>query len=152
MFLRLDCANHLASIEAIQGSPADIALEEVPASEATALTPEHTTGVIVPSRIPFAFKPPYFISAFLAWLLANYALVQLTNHGLLSYSGRFAHALGLLVIAPPLMILSAVVVSMFRGEMGRLWRFNGQYDAKRINPVSDNEKVGQLVDVKEATA
>lgn len=129
------------------------------APEATSLGPDQpTASAVVPFRIPFAFKPPYFISAFLAWLLANFAVVQLANRGLLSnpapfVSGLSAHALGLLYIAPFLMILSAIIVSMLRGEMGRLWRFEGHCDLKPMNAVSENEKVGMLVDVtaKETT-
>jgi hypothetical protein len=148
LFLRFDFANHIAGVEAIQDSPANIALEEVPAPPAS---PEKqlTAGVVVPSAIPFSFKRPYFNSAFLAWFIANFAVAQLTTHGLFLNTGRLSHAIGVLYISPPMMVLSVVIVSMVRGEVGRMWGFGEQWGPEPIvrNAVVDSEKTKELVDV-----
>jgi len=149
LFLRFDYANHIASLEAIHGSPIDIALEEVPAIPEEELS----AGVIVPSAIPVSFKCPYFISVFLAWFTANFVVAQLTTHGLFLYPGRLAHAIGVLYIAPPMMVLSVVVVSLMRGEVGRMWSYEEQWGLKSFyeKVVEDSQKVEKPVDIKEST-
>jgi len=136
--LRFDFSNHIANVE----FPIELALEEVVIS-----VEQPTTGVVIPSAIPFAFMPPYFISALLGWLLANFAAIQIITPD--DTSELYSHALCLFLIAPPMMILSVLIMSVMRGEVMHMWNYEEHWDVQPSveKATRDIEKGGGLVDV-----
>jgi hypothetical protein len=139
--LRFDFSNHVANVETAQGFPVELVLEEVAVS-----VEQPTTGVIVPSAIPFAFVPPYFISALLGWLLANFAALQINTRD--DATGLYGHAAWVFLVAPPMMILSVVIMSVMRGEVMHMWSYEGHWDLQPSveKAAGDIEKGGGLVD------
>jgi hypothetical protein len=137
--LRFDFSNHVANIETTQGFPVELVLEEVavPAKRPT-------TGVLIPSAIPFAFIPPYFISALLGWLLANFVILQNTTPD--DTTELYRHALGLFLVAPPMMILSVFVMSVMRGEVMHMWSYEEHWDLQPSveKAAGDIEKGGRI--------
>jgi hypothetical protein len=150
--LRLDFANHIASIEARQDVQEDlIPLEVVPAPKDEPPMKQLTAGVVIPSSISFTFKCPYFISTQLAWLLSNVAVMLLLARGWLPDVNRFDYLLYVIVCALPMVILSVFAVSFMRGESKRVWEYQERWG---LEPVVEkagkiSEKVEELVDVKE---
>jgi hypothetical protein len=156
MSLRLDFTNHTASImEGHEDLPANlIALEVVPAPKPGSPSEQLTAGVVIPYFIPVSFECPYFISSFLAWILANTIVMGLLAYGWLPEFGHFVFTSCIPVCALPMVILSVVGVSLVRGEVRRMWTYEERWslDPADNDAAENSEKVHGPVDVKgEAT-
>lgn len=123
MSLHLDFANHIASAKPGQ----HITILEVVQASTTDVSPSKQLAVVIPSTASLTFKCPYFASALLAWLLANVAVMQLQARGWLSDHNRFVYALGVFAFSLPMVVMSVVAVALMRGEMKRMWRYDGQW-------------------------
>jgi hypothetical protein len=122
--IRLDFANYMVSAASLHL----MTLEEVPADErVTDPTLKLSRGIVIPRTIPFTFKCPYFASALLAWLLANAAIAYALGCGWLSDSDRFTYMFYILVVAIPMVIMSIFGVSLLRGEVERMWRYEERW-------------------------
>ncbi|KZP21600.1 hypothetical protein FIBSPDRAFT_860542 [Athelia psychrophila] len=80
-------------------------------------------GVVAPSFAALAaarFLCPYFGSALAVWLCANLVVFLLGLRGFAMEYGPEAHACGVLLLAPPFIIGTIVVVALARGETRRL--------------------------------
>lgn len=149
--LRLDYANHILKIEAAQpsGQPASpVVLEVVPVPEKKPSGKILTTGVIVPSRIPGTFARPYFASALSAWLFANFAVTQVISIGLLPEYGRLAYAGYVFLFSTPLVVLTIVGVSMFRGEAARMWKYEEVWTSEPTVVEEPADRVSQVKDAR----